>query len=207
MKSIVTLIALAALFVAPSALAEDSETPATPIERVSPEYPEGCLQENDDSPEEQSVVVVFDISREGTTENVRVFESENSCFHEAAVAAVRKWIYEPRTIGGEPVPQKEIKTVLTFSSGESHRQEVAAMLQQEMLRIYPERCQENAKATEYVIVQYDISKAGDTQNVTVIESTNSCFDKTAVQFVDGWQYEQSDAERKDVEVTLTFQLE
>lgn len=185
-----------------------ADVPAKPIERTQPEYPEECMPQGAELNDEQYVDVLYDVTSEGATHNIRVLRSTNSCLDEVAVAAVREWMFEPRRIDGQPSTQKDVTTRLSFVLEKDEPDpEVDVMLRSALSRIYPARCAKDAREVEYVTVKYDISKIGETQNVRVIESTNSCFNKTAVQFIEGWRYEARDAERKDVEVTLTFQLE
>lgn len=78
-------------------------------------------------------------------------------------------------------------------------------------RLYPTRCEKDAREVEYVTVWYDISKSGQTKNVRIIDSTNPCFDEVVVKLVESFVYEPpivngESVERKDVEFTLTFKL-
>jgi protein TonB len=60
------------------------------------------------------VVVKFEIGDTGRVSNVEVVESTpQGVFDEAAVAAVRKWTYEPRKENGAPV-RSQAKARLVF---------------------------------------------------------------------------------------------
>jgi protein TonB len=69
---------------------------------------------------------------------------------------------------------------------------------------YPEQCR-SAGAEGTVIVQFDVTDAGEVVNVRIISSAHRCFDRAVIKAVSGWKYP---AERRvGVTETLTFQLE
>ncbi len=207
-SAVITLVALTILQAQPSLAGER----ARPIDRSAPEYPEACESEAGNNDAQQYVDVAYDITSEGNTENVRVLYSTNKCFDDAAMAAVREWRFEPSVVGGQAAPQLGNKIRLAFVLDEKPSREIEAMLQEISAKIYPKRCERDAEAVEYVTLQYDISKEGWTKNVEVVESTNSCFNKSAIGAVEQWRYEPrivdgQAVERINVEVRLTFRLE
>jgi protein TonB len=76
--------------------------------------------------------------------------------------------------------------------------------------IYPARCLNRAEEIEFVTLRFDVSAAGATENITVIDSTNNCFEKVAVKSIEDWRYHPdtaagTGAPRKGFEKTITFQ--
>jgi protein TonB len=70
------------------------------ISRIRPVYPPMAKQKNI----EGVVVVKFMVTTEGTVENVSVLKAKpQGHFEKAAMDAVKKWKFQPGTIGEEPV--------------------------------------------------------------------------------------------------------
>lgn len=70
------------------------------IRRVQPEYPDEAL----DRRKEGIVSLVFLIGRDGSVSNVEVVDSvKGTYFQKPALAAIRKWRFEPRRRNGMPV--------------------------------------------------------------------------------------------------------
>lgn|GEM_PF-1098881 len=198
-------IAFCAAFFAASALAQDvEETPAEPRWKGAPDYPAACQGKGVDASEEERVDIAFKISSEGLTEDVRVMRSTNACFEEAAVAAVRSWVYAPRRVNGRNRPQEDMEATFIFElsettqSGESDIPEVETNSRalvfdaRPIERIppeYPPRCRPSAYANEYVIVEFDVTIGGETKNQRIKETTNDCFSESALNAVKDWKYE------------------
>ncbi|MEZ5893269.1 MAG: energy transducer TonB [Parvularculaceae bacterium] len=77
---------------------------------------------------------------------------------------------------------------------------------------YPERCMARAKASESVQVQFDVTPDGQTTNIQVIESSNSCLNSAAVRSVERWKYQPKIVDnaaqwRRGVQTVVRFQLE
>lgn len=81
------------------------------IERVDPIYPPTC--ETGAAPIEV-VVIGFTVTPQGNVVSERVTRSRNACFESAALNAVRRWKFEPRTIDGVPSPAYEQRVTLEF---------------------------------------------------------------------------------------------
>lgn len=103
---------------------------ASPVLRVPPRYPEICM---DNAENKETVYVEFDVTAEGRTENIRVFDSTNSCLNASAVAAVKKWKYRPKIEDGKPVARTGVQTAVTYelfssSTPAPYRREVGRRL-------------------------------------------------------------------------------
>lgn len=192
-----------------------ADVPARPLERSAPAYPEECHPIIALGDEEDHVLVVYDVTVDGRTENIRVRASTNSCFHDAAIEAVKGWVFHPRMIDGEPAAQKDLETVVTFVSEETDPElylEPTEDLNLKIPAMYPEKCMAGAKDIEQVFIRYDISTEGETKNVEVVATTNECFNESAVGSVQRWRYEPRIVdgralERIGVETIITFKLE
>lgn len=69
---------------------------------------------------------------------------------------------------------------------------------------YPEQCRARG-AEGKVIVQFDVTDRGETTNIRIVSSADSCFERAVVRAVQGWRYP-PEMQRDLVEV-FDFQLE
>lgn len=53
---------------------------------------------------------------------------------------------------------------------------------------YPQRCMARAANRESVLVEFDVTPEGTVVNTSVIESSNSCFNRAAMRAVERWRY-------------------
>lgn len=210
MRLLIGLMALA--FAVAAHAAEPKETPAQPTRHAPPEYPAACTPEEGAQNARQKVTVGFDVTKEGLPENVRVLRSTDECFNDVAVAAVRGWLYEPRRIKKRPQPQTDLQVTFTFVFDETTQAEDFDA--RPIFRVppeYPDRCQRLADEKEVVIVGFDVTTEGKPENIIVLESTNSCFNKVATDAVSKWRYRPKTISgkpvvRKGVVTQLTFAL-
>jgi protein TonB len=84
---------------------------AQPLVRIPPQYPERCQTRAGDS---ESVLVEFDVTPEGTTTNIRVVESSNSCFNREAMRSVERWKYQPKIVENKAEWRRGVQTTITF---------------------------------------------------------------------------------------------
>lgn len=78
---------------------QDNVIEARLIERIEPVYPMGCLT---DAHEVETVTVMFNITAAGRVSGLRAAQSSAACFEQAALNAVRRWRFDPRTVDGAP---------------------------------------------------------------------------------------------------------
>ena len=81
------------------------------IRSIGPKYPARCER---GAGALETVSVIFDVNVTGRPTNPRVTAASDDCFEDAAVAAVTKWRFNPRTIDGAPRPQQNIEATLNF---------------------------------------------------------------------------------------------
>ena len=95
---------------APS-VTEDDGTPARLVSPVSPVYPSRCQSA---AAEEEVVTVGFNVSRFGRVTSPAVVRSTNSCFDDAALAAVSRFGFTPATSGGRNIASSGRTTRVVF---------------------------------------------------------------------------------------------
>lgn len=76
---------------------------------------------------------------------------------------------------------------------------------------FPDRCQGRAGAEERVSLRFDVTPDGQTTNIEVVDSTNSCFNRAASRSVERWKYQpkivDNEAQpRRGVQTVIVFQL-
>ncbi len=84
---------------------------AQPLVRIPPQYPERCMATA--KPKEQ-VQLEFDVTPEGTTTNIRVVGSTNSCLNREAARSVERWKYQPKIVDNKAEWRRGVQTTVTF---------------------------------------------------------------------------------------------
>ncbi len=187
------------------------DVPASPKFRLPPDYPSACMPLAVDGKPER-VIVVYTVNRDGRTEGVRVRETTNPCFNEAAIAAVRAWEFTPRTVDGRRVDQEDVETTLTFTiEAPTKLADFDARPRFRLPPRYPEKCMRTAADRETVLVEFDVSETGATENIRTIDASNKCLIKSAEASVVGWKYEPKivdgrPVKRKGVQTVVTYVL-
>lgn len=65
--------------------------------------------------EQGYVLLQFDVNEQGETENITVLESShNGFFDKEAVTSLKKWIYSPKVVNGQPARDTGKKVKLDF---------------------------------------------------------------------------------------------
>ena len=206
-----TVIGLAAAFSA-YASGEPEEVPARPVYPNPPDYPAACEPAAAESAAPASVTVVYEVRRDGQPRNVRVRESSDPCFNDAAVAATRNWDFEPRRVNGRRMVQKDLETTFLFvMEEETQAVNFDARPITRVPPVYPERCMRGAEDMEAVHMRFDVTEQGATENIEVIESSNRCLNGSAIDAVERWIYRPkliggAPVRRGGVETLITYQL-
>lgn len=81
------------------------------IERIEPVYPPECEAA---AASAETVALAFTITPGGAVVSERVMEASNPCFERAALNALKRWRFSPRTIDGAPRPAFEQQVTLRF---------------------------------------------------------------------------------------------
>lgn len=76
---------------------------------------------------------------------------------------------------------------------------------------YPDRCQSRATASETVVLEFDVTPDGQTTNIRVVDSSNTCFNRSASRSVERWKYQPKIVDnqaqwRRGVRTAVTFEL-
>ncbi len=81
------------------------------VARVEPVYPRGCAM---NAAAMETVVVDYRITAAGRIAGMRVSQSTNACFDDAALNAIKRWRFEPRTVDGAARPAYDQKYSFSF---------------------------------------------------------------------------------------------
>jgi TonB family protein len=189
-----------------------AEIPAQPKRKDAPAFPSACMPTGSEDVGVQLVTVNYAVNRNGQTESIRVRESTDPCFEETAISAVRGWTFEPRKVNGRAVSQADLETTFTFQlSAPTATQEFDARPLKRVPPRFPDRCQSRASSEEVVVLEFDVTVEGTTENIQVVDSTESCFNKESVSTVRKWRYRPKivdgvPVERRGVQTKLKYQL-
>ncbi len=94
----------------PETMVQEAEK-AHPIYRVEPSYPKQAMQED----VEGSVILRFDITAQGTTDNIEVVKGEPmGVFDQVSIDALSQWKYKPRVVGGKAQSQENLLVQLDY---------------------------------------------------------------------------------------------
>ena len=81
------------------------------IERLDPVYPRRCTSSAQGI---ETVVVTFTVSAGGRVGGERILSSSNACLDDAALNAIRRWQFAPRTVDGVARPAFDQKFSFSF---------------------------------------------------------------------------------------------
>ena len=170
---ILTLLVFGFVALAQSANAENTQ-PATPIDRPMGDYPDSAGNA------EGVVQLHFTIGKDGHVKDAVAVESTPpGLFDAAAIAAVSKWTYHPRMVGGVAVDQPDNAILLRFEPTQTPS---PVWLNPEP-PLYPRKAYD-AKIEGWVKIAFDLSPLGMTGNIRVLESSApGVFDKQAIEDV------------------------
>lgn len=92
-------------------IASSENSDVVPLVRIEPSYPRKAAIRGI----EGFVILQFDISLLGTTDNISVIQaSPPQIFNSKAIQALKRWRYKPKTINGKSQIQKNLKIQLDF---------------------------------------------------------------------------------------------
>ncbi len=158
-------------------------TDALPADRPMPEYPAASTNLAG------HVVLRFGIGADGRTRDIHITQSEPAgVFDQAALTAVKRWLYHPRLRNGRAVAQDDNAVNLSF------KPPVAESIFRPTIN-YP-RDAYAAHQEGTVLVGFDVTPLGATTNVHVLKSSPpGVFDKSALTAVSGWQYAETPGDK------------
>jgi TonB family protein len=163
------------------------------IKKVDPVYPEEARKKR----VQGMVILEAKIDVDGRVIDAMILRSVSE-LDQAALDAVKQWIYEPVLIKGNPT-KALIKVTVNFRLGEKDIEEFAAgavkvkdqisppKLVKSVNPVYPEMARQ-AKVQGVVIVQARTDVHGNVKNVMVLRSV-PLLDQAAIDAVKRWVYE------------------
>ncbi len=186
------------------------------IKRVDPFYPEIARQARVEG------IVILEVATDihGRVVDVRILRSI-PLLDQAAIDAVRQWVYEPRVIDGKPRGMIFTNTVTFMLDGGKPKTRVETGAEQEPLRItsgvegpkvltranpvYPLKARQ-AHVQGVVILEATTDIYGRVQIINVLRSI-PLLDQAAIDAVKQWVYEPVVINGKPKEVTFTVQVQ
>lgn len=84
---------------------------AQPLVRIPPQYPERCMTR---AAAKETVFLEYDVTPDGTTTNIRVVDSTNSCLNSAASKSVERWKFQPKIVDNKAEWRRGVQTAVTF---------------------------------------------------------------------------------------------
>lgn len=77
-----------------------------PIVRIEPVYSRGAIAKGIRG----FVEIIFDVTQDGNTTNIRVLKSSNPIFNRDSIVSVRRWKYLPKLVDGQPTQSFDLVT-------------------------------------------------------------------------------------------------
>jgi len=188
------------------------------IKKVDPIYPVQARQAR----VEGNVILGTRIDTQGKVSRVMVYSSKEFSLVQAAMDAVKQWVYEPLIVDGEPREAvfttqvrfilKKRKTETAEVVGGVHKigdSEDAPRLIKKVDPIYPIEARK-ALVQGVVVLEVTTDEEGNIVNVAVLNSESSLLNQASIDAVKQWKYEPMMSKGKPVRlsfnVTLTFRL-
>ena len=192
------------------------------IKKVDPVYPEQARQARG----EGNVILGTRTDIHGRVSNVMVYSSKDFSLVQAAMDAVKQWVYEPLVIDGKPreaVFTTQVRFRLTPRPPEKTEIPVAVeggvlkledptdapTLLKKVSPIYPDEAKK-AMVQGVVVLQVTTDKEGNVKDVAVLRSESSLLNQASLDAVKQWKYEPMFREGIPVpvsfEVTITYRL-
>ncbi len=181
------------------------------LKSVSPVYPEEARKKR----LEGTVILEVKTDVKGKVTDVKVLRSIPA-LDQAAIDAVKQWVYEPKIIGGKPVPIVFTVTVRFVLDKKEKGPETKGVVKQGEVEppklikqvdpVYPEDARKQG-IEGTVILEVTIDVEGKVKDVKVLESIPA-LDQAAVDAVKQWVYEPKiiDGKPKQVVCTVTVRF-
>ncbi len=192
------------------------------IKKVDPIYPEAARQAR----VEGNVILGTRIDTQGYVSKVLVYSTKEFSLAQAAMDAVKQWVYEPLTIEGKPVEavfttsvnfklkpdQTETADVVAGKDAEVLKIEDTADAPQCIKKVEPFYPLEARKALIQGIVVLEVTtdEKGHVVEAKVVKSDSSLLNQASIDAVKQWKYEpvvrKGYPVRASFYVTFTFRL-
>jgi len=192
------------------------------VKKVDPIYPENARQAR----VEGNVILGTRTDIQGRVSQVMVYSSKEFSLVQAAMDAVKQWVYEPLIIDGKP-REAVFTTQVRFKlqQQELEKAEVAGGIVVGVLKledpadapglikkvspVYPDEAKK-ALVQGIVVLQVTTDEEGNVAKVKVLRSESSQLSQASVDAVKQWKYERYLREGNPVsvafQVTITFRL-
>jgi outer membrane biosynthesis protein TonB len=141
-------------------------------------FPAACLRAAAAKGGEVAVDVDYEIGRGWRARKIRVRDSSDPCFDEAAIASVRTDLFLRRDKKKNASPVGTYHHRIIFTPVDPSRPP-AGVQAERVPPVYPQRCFQGAARLEIVVSAFDINGSGATENIRTVDSTNSCLDEAA----------------------------
>src|SRR3954468_7783252 len=205
--SIVALLLLPLIVSAqPYRVGGDVKAPVA-IVHVDPVYPQEARQER------VSGVVILEtvIDHTGAVKDIKVLKGLPNGLSEAAVDAVKQWVFKPGTINGEAV-DVIFNLTINFKLDAKDTADAplrvggdvrAPILMEKVEPVYTEEARQR-RINGIVIVEAIIGRDGLVKNVSVLKPLPFGLDQAAVDAVKQWKFKPGTLEGKPVDVIFTL---
>jgi TonB family protein len=220
MKTLTTFACLVALLSSPVARAQSSApAPGDPIHTASPKYPKDARKQK----VEGKVTLHVMIASDGSVKDVAVVNGD-SRLTDAALAAVRKWRFQPFIADGKPVEgQRDVTMDFTLADGPTQLDDSSdpistmgggARASPPRITYSPDPEYSPAALEAHVdgIVTLSIvvgtdGKPRDIRDIKVVRSPGYGLDEKAIEAVREWRFQPASKDGKPVAVLIMVQVQ
>ncbi|MBN1222997.1 MAG: energy transducer TonB [Candidatus Aminicenantes bacterium] len=181
------------------------------IKRVDPVYP----REARDDRVEGVVILGVRTDETGHVAAAMVYKGKSPHLNEAAVVAVRQWVYEPLVIRGESVPSVFTVTVrFVLEEKAPEKLEGVVRLDEGLASprlikrvnpVYPEEARKSG-IQGIVLLEAQIDEQGRVSQVKILKSESAILNDPAVDAVKQWVYEPYIVDGKPARVLFTVTI-
>jgi TonB family protein len=181
------------------------------IKKVNPIYPEAALQ----AKVEGNVILGTRIDTQGRVSKVMVYSSKEFSLVQAAMDAVKQWVYEPLMIEGKPV-EAVFTTSIHFKLKPEQTETAEVVGEADVPRcikkvepFYPLEARK-ALVQGVVVLEVTTDEKGNVAEAKVMRSDSSLLNQASIDAVYKWKYEpvirKGSPVRASFYVTFTFRL-
>jgi len=169
--------------------------PPKPIKIVKPSYPEIARKAKVEG------VVILNVRTDeyGRVVRAKILRGKDPLLNDAAIDAVKQWIYEPFILNGKPrqvvftaTVQFKLKQEKDKDAAKGEVEVVSTLEPPKPIKkvdpVYPEVARK-AGVTGAVILEVTTDKKGNVEKVVVLKSQSSMLNQAAVDAVKQWEFE------------------